>query len=212
VSTAAGWKGLRLDVLQAAGVEHERGTVRVPYRDLAGRELYCKRFGSNGRSWYEPAGIELVPFGLETLPPVGSRWPRYSVLLLCEGESDALCVRDVLARERADVLAIALPGAGSWRDSWRSYVEPFPRVYVLGDGDEPGRRMNYRVRSAVPWASPVWLPEGSDVRSLLQADADALWPFLARADEDARLGTALALSPDLGTMRWLLMAGEKGSP
>lgn len=208
---ASGWKGLSLDVLDEAGVDIDRGIVRVPYCDRDGRELYCKRFGRDGRSWYEPAGLELVPFGLETLPPAGSRWPRYCALLLCEGESDALAVRDVLGRYRADVLALALPGAGSWRDSWRSFVEPFPLVYVLGDGDEPGRRMNRRVRSAVPWASPVWLPDGSDVRSLLQADADALWPLLARADEDARLWAALTLSPDLDTMRRLL-AGEKGSP
>ncbi len=135
--SASGWKGLALDVLAAAGVELDRGTVCVPYRDRDGRELYRKRFGRNGRSWYEPAGIELVPFGLETLPAAGSVHPRYCALLLCEGESDALCVRDVLSRFRDNVLALALPGAGSWRDSWRSFVEPFPLVYVLGDGTSP---------------------------------------------------------------------------
>jgi hypothetical protein len=193
--SATGWKGLGLDTLATAGVELDRGTVRVPYRDRYGRELYCKRFGRDGRSWYEPRGIRLVPFGLETLPPAGSRHPRYCALLLCEGESDTLAVRDVLARFRDHVLALALPGAGSWRDEWRSYVEPFPLVYVLGDGDDAGRRMNERVCAAVPWASAVWLPDGSDVRSLLQADAGSLWPLLARADEDARRSAALALSP-----------------
>jgi hypothetical protein len=136
---ATGWKGLGLDTLAAAGVELDRGTVRVPYRDRDGGELYCKRLARDGRSWYEPAGISLVPYGLETLPPAGDRHPRYCALLLCEGESDALAVRDVLARFRDDVLALALPGAGSWRDEWRELIEPFPLVYVLGDGDEPGR-------------------------------------------------------------------------
>jgi hypothetical protein len=71
--------------------------------------------------------------------------------------------------------------------------------------------MNRRVVAAVPWASPVWLSDGSDVRSLLQADPGSLWPFLAQADEQARLSAAVALSPDLDTTRRLL-TGEKGSP
>lgn len=200
--SARGWKGLSLGALAEAGVELDRGTVRVPYRDRDGRELYCKRFGRE-RSWYQPAGVEIAPFGLETLLPQRSRYPRYCALLLCEGESDALAVRDVL-RYRDDgraveYFALALPGAGVWRDSWRSFLEPFPLVYVCGDGDEPGRRMNRRVRSAVPWARPVWLPDGADVRDLLQHDPEALDPLLAEADDDARLWAALALSPNLDT-------------
>ena len=209
------WKGIAPDVLAAAGVEHDRGSVRVPYRDRDGRELYCKRFGREHRSWYEPAGISLVPFGLETLPSTWCRYPRFVALLLCEGESDALAVRDVLRHRDDDraveYLALALPGALSWRNSWRTFLKPFPLVYVLGDGDEPGRRMNRRVRSAVPWARPVWLPDGSDVRALLQADPDSLDPYLELADRDALLWAALVLSPDLPTFRRTL-AGRKDTP
>ena len=209
----SGWKEIAPDVLAAAGVELDRVSVRVPYRDRDGRELYCKRFGREHRSWYEPAGISLVPFGLETLPPTWSRYPRFVALLLCEGESDALAARDVL-RYRDDAraveyIALALPGASSWRDEWRAFLEPFPLLYVLGDGDDAGRRMNRRVRSAVPWARPVWLPDGSDVRALLQADPDALTPYLELADRDALLWAALTLSPDLETFRRYLAAGRK---
>lgn len=228
--TARGWKRLSVDVLDEAGVELDRGLVTVPYRDRAGRELYRKCFRRDGRAFYRPAGTELVPFGLETLPAPGDCHPRYCALLVCEGESDALCVRDVLRLHDDDraveylslalpgvgvpaveYLALALPGASVWRNSWRSFVEPFPLVYVLGDGDEPGRRMNRRVVAAVPWARPVWLPDGADVRSLLQADPDSLEPLLAHADENARLSAALALSPDLDTFRRLL-AGGKDTP
>ncbi len=109
-----GWKGLCEAVLAEAGVEHERGTVRLPYRDRAGHELYSKRFRRDGRSWYEPSGIELVPYGLETLPLASSTRPGYAALLLAERESDALAVRDVL-RYRSDgraveYLALAMPG------------------------------------------------------------------------------------------------------
>lgn len=212
MSVPAGWKGISRDVLAEAGVRLEpRGIVSVPYRDRHGRELYRKCFPPDGRSFYRPAGIELMPFGAETLPPAGRVWPRYCALLLTEGESDALCVRDVLARYRNDVLALALPGASSWRDSWRSFVEPFPLVYVLGDGDDPGRRMNRRVRATVPWVRPVWLPDGADVRSLLQADPAGLDSYFDAADLDARLWAALARSPDLATMRRLLAGGKETS-
>jgi hypothetical protein len=49
------------------------------------------------------------------------------------------------------------------------------------------------------------------VRSLLQADQDALWPLLALTDDDARLWAALTLSLDLDTMRRLLAGGIGGS-
>lgn len=213
--SARGWKGIAPDVLAEAGVDLDGSLVTVPYRDRDGTELYSKCFRSDGRSFYRPAGISLVPYGLETLPAEGSRFPRFCALLLCEGESDALAVRDVL-RYRDDaravqVFALALPGALSWRNSWRSFLEPFPLVYLLGDGDEPGRRMNRRVRSAIPWARPVWLPDGSDVRALLQADRHGLDPFLDAADVDARLSAALVLSPDLHTFRRTL-AGRKDTP
>ncbi len=69
--------------------------------------------------------------------------------------------------------------------------------------------MNRRICSAVPWARPAWLPDGSDVRSLLQTDPLALDPLLDAADDDARLWAALALSPDLDTFRRL--AGQRGT-
>ncbi len=213
MSTPDGWKRLSLATLAAAGVRLDRGLVTVPYRDTSGVELYRKCVRSDGRSFYRPAGIGLRPYGLETLPPAGSCRPTYAALLVCEGESDALAVRDVLGcRDDAravEYLALAVPGAGVWRDSWRSFLEPFPLVYVLGDGDDPGRQMNRRVRAAVPWTRPVWLPDGEDVRSLLQTDPEALDTLLARADDDARLWAALALSPDLDTFRRLL-AGTRG--
>ncbi len=201
--TPRSWKGISASVLAEAGVEQDGRLVVVPCRDPEGCELYSRVFRGDGRSFYRPAGVSLVPFGLDRLPPERSWHPRYCALLLCEGESDALAAREAFQdREDAravEYLALGIPGAGVWRDSWRQLLDPFPLVYVLGDGDGPGRRMNRRVRAAVPWARPVWLPDGEDVRSLLQRDPEALDPLLAEADYDARLWAALILSPDLDT-------------
>ena len=142
-----GWKGIAAGVLAEAGVETTASRlVRVPFRDRDRRIVVHKVFGGS-RSWYDPAGVDLIPFGIETLPV--SPWiAERSALLVCEGESDALSARQYFPEGDDEVLfwfAIALPGAGVWRRSWRCHLESFPRIYLLGDGDEPGRRMNRRI-------------------------------------------------------------------
>ncbi len=206
-----GWKGIAAGVLAEAGVETTgSGLVRVPFRDRDRKIVVHKVFG-RGRSWYDPAGVDLIPFGIETLPV--SAWiAERSVLLVCEGESDALCAREHFERgddELTGWFALALPGAGVWRRSWRRYLEPFPRVYLLGDGDEPGQRMNRRVKADVPWARPVRLPDGDDVRGVLQRDGRAgLLPYLEAADADARLAAALRLANSLDDFEALLAGAE----
>jgi len=199
-----GWKGIAMGVLAEAGVETTAsGLVRVPFRDRDRRIVVHKVFGRS-RSWYDPPGVDLIPFGIETLPV--SAWiAERSALLVCEGESDALCAREHFTGWHA----VALPGAGVWRRYWRRHLEPFPVVYLLGDGDEPGQRMNRRVKADVPWARPVRLPDGEDVRALLQRDGrDGLLPYLEAADADTRLAAALHLATDLDDFEALLAGAE----
>ena len=206
------WKGIAANVLERAGVREQDGlAARVPYRLPGGAEHAAKIFGS-GRRWWERPGVDLILFGLETLP----RNPEFAAhcgILLCEGESDALASREAFAvSEQPDVVAwyaIALPGSGTWRRSWRSHLLPFPLVYLLGDGDRAGRAMNARIKRDVPWARPVWLPEGEDVRSILQGYGPrALDGLLDAADADARLAAAFVLAHDLTTFEALLRGEE----
>jgi len=197
-------------VLSEAGVEQRDGLVRVPYRDRDGGEVFEKVF-ANSRSWYSPGGIELIPFGLDRLPR--SPWiAARSALLVCEGESDALAAREHFFEGDAEILswfALGLPGSGTWRRSWRQWLAPFPRIYLCGDGDEPGQRMNWRVKRAVPWARPVRLPAGDDVRSILQREGRAgLAPYLQAAGVAARLAAALTLARDVDHFEQLLQGEE----
>jgi len=190
------WKGIAPWVLEDAGVEEVDGVVWIPSRDETGRTLYCKAF-HYARSWYEPSGIDLIPFGVERLPV--SAWiAERSALLVTEGESDAFAAREAFVEGDSKILAwyvVALPGSGTWRRSWAEYVKAFTVVYLLGDGDDAGRRMNEAVWKDLPWARPVWLPEGRDVRAILQAGGrEALLPFLREADYDALLAAALRAS------------------
>lgn len=203
------WKGLPHGVLADAGVTVSCGLVRVPYRDRDGTELNAKFFplrpdSSAARSWWEQSGRALTLFGPETLP--SPRVAPWVPLLLCEGESDALAVRHAVAGNAA---VLAVPGAGTWRREWRRPLEPFPVIYVLGDGDRAGRAMNAEVKRDVPWARPVWLPDGEDARSVVQRDGvDALELFLAEADRDARLAAAFVLARDLDECEALLGRSE----
>lgn len=210
---AVSWKGIAPWVLADAGVEEHDGLTYVPYLNESGSTVVCKVFGSGARAWYEPAGVELLPFGLERLPR--SSWiAARSALLVTEGESDALAAREYFFEGDSRILTwhvIGLPGAGTWRPAWRTYLEPFPIVYLLGDGDEAGRKMNATVRKDIPWARPVSLPDGKDVRGVLQRDGrEGLLPYLAAADVDARLAAALKLVPDVDAFFELLDAEEEG--
>lgn len=197
----AAWKGLDPDVLVGAGVTYDAGLVRIPYRLRGGDFWNAKIFARNGRSWWERAGLPLLPFGLERLP---ERRRPTDKLLICEGESDALSARSFY-REYDGYFVLGLPGAYSWCPAWARFVREFDAIGVLGDGDSPGRAMAWRVRRDVPHARPVELPDGEDVRSLLQRDGRAkLDERLARADWDALLGWALDRAETLAEFEHLL--------
>ena len=71
-----------------------------------------------------------------------------------------------------------------------------------------GRRFNAQVLRDVPWARPLDLPEGDDVRSLLQRHgSDALLDLLLAADGVARLDAAFMAAETLDECHALL-AGE----
>ena len=205
------WKGLSFLVLDEVGVTFEGDLVRVPYRLRDGREHNAKLFGSNGRSWWETPGRELIPFGVETLP---NETAYDRALLIAEGESDALALREAFAGVTTvnpirGYHVLGLPGAGTWRREWSVFAEPFPVVYLLGDGDERGREMNDAILRDVPWARPVSLRDGEDVRSIVQRDGSrALDAFFEAADRVVRLYATFRLAEDLATARALLSDEE----
>lgn len=192
--TAVAWKDLPPEILAEAGVTVDaRGRARVPYRLADGTSYVHKVFPSHARAraWYEPAGLDLIPFGLETLPTDPVRASR-SVLLVGEGESGTLALRWAFGGQATPPVeayyVLGIPGAGCWRPEWRSLLERFGLVYLLGDGDDAGRGLNWSIMRDLPLARPVRLPEGEDERSLLQRDGDrALDVLLDEADRMAAL-------------------------
>jgi hypothetical protein len=83
-------------------------------------------------------------------------------------------------------------------------VRAFPRIYVCGDGDDPGRRFNDRIRRDLPWARAVELPVGEDVRSLVQRDPGLLLECLAAADAVTRLDVGIRVADDVDELEAIL--------
>ena len=142
-------------------------------------------------------GGRVDPVGLETFPAPapGSLTIGDAAVFVLEGESDRLALLEAFAwweRFPRGVFGLSLPGAGSWADEWADYLRPFPVVYVIGDGDEPGRAMTWKVRRSAPWVRPVALADGDDVRAVLQrGDLGELLAAIADADRLARIAAAI---------------------
>ena len=185
-----GWKALPTHILAEAGVTCDPdGLVRIPYR-LHDGSLYAERVAaSSGRRWWRPGdGRPLIPFGIDRLETAAFR--KYRDLAIVEGESDTLALRAALGHEGVDVLGV--PGARTWKSAWATYTGGYHDVYVLGDGDEPGRDLNATARRDVPNAIVVDLPAGRDVRDVVQADhgLDELLTLLRQAKCGAELSRA----------------------
>jgi Toprim-like len=196
-----GWKGISREVLDEAGVEvldDGRGTV-VPFRLPDGSVLYSKHIAITDESWYAPPPKEvgsLIPFGLDSIPWAGLRLD--DLLVLAEGESDALAARQHLAElDGHRVFVLGCPGAKVWRPEWRRFVQRFATVYVVFDGDHAGKDGAWRVKNECRWVRIVRLPEGRDLRELLQAEGpEALLPFLDEADHELALDALLRALSD----------------
>jgi hypothetical protein len=189
---AWGWKSIDGLVLEEAGVVMgERRSVLVPYRNLDGSLHNSRVFLPNGRCYWRTSNLELLPFGLEQL--IGAS-PRTTAIVLAEGESDCLAIREAFAQvvdpdwPVRRYLVLGIPGAGTWKDEWRRYFLRFSLIYVVGDGDQAGRRMMDAVQRSIPWGRPLRLPDGEDARAILHRDGPrALDRFFDEADHVAAL-------------------------
>lgn len=197
--TASGWKGLPAYVLAEAGVTRDPdGLVRIPYL-LADGGLWAERVvAPDGRRWWRPGdGRPVIPFGLDRQERPEFR--GYRCLGLVEGESDALALWAALGHEGLDVLGV--PGASCWKSEWAAHADGYLASYVLGDGDNAGRVLNAAVRRDLPEVIAVELPDGEDVRAIIQRDsADVLLDLIGTAERKARMQDAILRAPTLADL------------
>lgn len=130
------------------------GVVDVRFRSLGGDSpKYMSRPGTAGRIYN-----------------VGAFQRGGSFLAVCEGEIDAMT-----ADGMAGIPCVGIPGANGWKPLWARAFQDYDTVFVLCDGDDPGREFGKRVRKDVENAVVVHLPEGTDVNSIVTSQGvDAL--------------------------------------
>lgn len=190
------FKGIGALALRDAGVRRcdRRGRVtptgryvRVPARFPSGEEHRAQLYGPDGRPCGWTPGESLIPFGLDLLPR--GFGAMLSAAAITEGASDMLALREWACEwDGLPLFVIGLPGASTWRREWAAIVEPFSRVYCIADADPAGRRMADAVLRDLPRARRVVLPDGADVRGLIQTGrGDELAAAIGQADLDALL-------------------------
>jgi hypothetical protein len=182
------WKGLAAETIRQAGIYADDGLTYLPYRLADGLTYRTRVVGPDGRRWWLDDGEGQILYGLDRLPSFDADLP----VLVTEGETDCLCAREF------GYQSLGAPGARSFRPEWKADFERFDLVYAVGDGDQAGLDFAWSVRRTVPWARPVVLPEGRDLRELLQAgDERALHDLLDEADWLAATDWALSTSSTL---------------
>lgn len=144
-------KGLPPDLLRDLGcADLPNGGVRIPYRDLEGREVvarlrYALRAGDGSR-W--PKGAKLTPYGLDRLAAARGK----GFLILVEGESDAWTLW------HHGIPALGTPGADMAKTLEPEHLEGIRRVYLIQEPDQGGetfrRGIAARLRD-IGWAGEL---------------------------------------------------------
>lgn len=106
---------------------------------------------------------------------VGALWRDSDVIVICEGELDAL-VMDAFS----DVPAVGVPGVQLWKRHYARLFVDYERVLVIGDGDDAGREFTATVASSMSNAIPVQIARGMDINELFHTrGASALLSLVA---------------------------------
>ena len=146
-----------------AGHEQYSGRLAIPYLTPAGcvdmrfrcvEAHDCKEHG-HGKYMGRP-GVTPGLFNVCAL------WRDISQCAIAEGEIDAMTMDQVLP-------TVGVPGVKLWQPYWARLFLDYDRVWVLCDGDDPGRELGASLVKQIDSATVVHLPEGQDVNSLYLA-------------------------------------------
>jgi DNA-binding transcriptional ArsR family regulator len=114
-------------------------------------------------------GDTRILYGLWRLP----EWGDADTLYLCEGTSDTWTLW------HADLPALGIPSASTWREEWWREVEGFERIVLIPDNDEAGEKLAREIAKTCPdhlreRVQVLQLPDGiKDANELWQqVDAD----------------------------------------
>jgi hypothetical protein len=162
------------------GDERFTGMLSIPYLSRRGgvKAIKYRALTGDGPKMAQYPGQEARLYNTDAWFAAGES------IGLTEGEIDAIC-----ATERLGLPSMAVPGAEVWAAHervWRIAFKDMRTVFVLCDGDQPGRELGRQVAASLGWrARVVNLPDGQDVSSMVAAGNSAwLTDRLASEDEE----------------------------
>lgn len=141
----------------APGHERMRDRLAIPYLGV-GSSVLGLRFrtlDSGEPKYLGLPGADLRLFNVRALHQADD------VIAITEGELDAISL------QACSLSACAVPGVKAWKAHHSRLFAGFSRVFILGDGDDPGREFAQKLAREIDTAIVVPMPDGMDVNSLL---------------------------------------------
>lgn len=98
---------------------------------------------------------------------------RHPAIGITEGEFDAMVVDEHV------LPTVGVPGATKWKPFWARLMEDYDRVFLIGDGDDAGKRFVEKLMEVLPNGHPVVFPAGHDPNSyFLEHGPEGLTEFI----------------------------------
>ncbi|MBX6360073.1 MAG: toprim domain-containing protein [Acidobacterium ailaaui] len=151
------------------GHEMYRGRLAIPYlrRSAAGQwtvvsmKFRCVQGGCRCENHPKYLG----------LPDIRPR--MYNTVALTE-EPDEIGISegeiDAITATVAGIPTVGIPGVEAWRPHfWQPFLG-YASVYILADGDGPGRKFAHELAKQLPNAKIIPMPDGEDVNSVVRAE------------------------------------------
>lgn len=86
-------------------------------------------------------------------------------IAVCEGELDA-----VILHGEVGIPSVGIAGSKNWRSWYARAFSDYRTVYVLCDGDQPGRDLGKQIAQQIDRAVVVSMPDGMDVTDVYMAE------------------------------------------
>ena len=128
------------------------GVIDIRFRSIVADDSpkYMSRTGATGHLYNVSAFAEDSP-----------------IIAITEGEMDTIVTHGL-----AQIPSIGVPGANAWKPFYHRAFQDYDRVFLLCDGDSPGREWGKRIASEIETAVIVSMPDGMDVNDYVLAHGE----------------------------------------
>lgn len=86
-------------------------------------------------------------------------------IAICEGEIDT-----IITHSMCGIPAVGMPGVNGWKSWYARAFQDYRTVFVLTDGDQPGKDLGKKIMQAIDVAVVVSMPDGMDVNDVFLAE------------------------------------------